>query len=160
MITGRYQSSINKGETEGLGFEIDFLGKKVSKGKKSFLIKCFVWLIASSHCGVPRSLGQSKKFQAVKGRRQPHILGLLVHKGCDHLDDRRQTAGFVPLEGTVAVQIQQRPLRKPRLDVLGQLRGAGVRVHEGRIGFHQQALEREAAVLEQLAHAGVGFVLA
>lgn len=80
MITGRYQSSINKGETEGLGFEIDFLGnkKKLVKVKSRFLSNVSFGSLRRRI--VPAHWDRPKSFSPLKAVASPTSSGFLFIK--------------------------------------------------------------------------------
>ena len=62
------------------------------------------------------------------------------------------------LEGTVSLEERDRSLSEAVLDMLRQLAGPGVWVHEGRVGLHQQLVQGDHPVLEDLPHPVLGLV--
>ena len=63
------------------------------------------------------------------------------------------------LEGAVSLEESDGPFSQTVLDMLGQLAGPGVGVHEGRVGLHQQLVQGDHPVLEDLPHPVLGLVL-
>lgn len=82
MITGRYQSSINKGETEGLGFEIDFLGnkKKLVKVKSRFLSNVSFGSLRRRIVASLAHWDSPKSFSPLKAVASPTSSGFLFMK--------------------------------------------------------------------------------
>jgi hypothetical protein len=72
---------------------------------------------------------------------------------------QRRAQNLASLKCAVALQEDLRLFRQRLLDVLRQLGGPCVWVHEGRVGLHHEAVEGNHPVLEDLADAVLRLVL-
>ena len=63
------------------------------------------------------------------------------------------------LESAISLEKGDGSLCETILDMLGQLAGPGVGVHEGGVGLHQQLVQGDDAVLQDLPHPVLRLVL-